>query len=84
MLTTKVRDRELMMLSMTLLRVESRGDGGLVKVCSGGHGKLEDDVLAFQGVVVVVNSAIGGTARLELEVIVASSALFFEKGCDIS
>jgi hypothetical protein len=41
-------------------------------------------VLAFQGFTVVVNSAIGGMARLELEVIVASSALFFEEGCDNS
>ncbi len=56
----------------------------MVGVCSGGHGKLEDEVLAFQGVRVVVNSAIGGTARLELEVIVASSALFFKEGCDNS
>ena len=57
----------------------------MVGVCSGGHGKLEDDVLAFQGVVVVVHSAIGGTARLELEVIVSvSSVLFFEEGCDNS
>ncbi len=41
-------------------------------------------MLAFQGVVVVVHSAIGGTARLELEVIVASSTLFFKEGCDDS
>ncbi len=56
----------------------------MVRVCSGGHGKLEDDVLAFQGIVVVVNSAVGGTTRLELEVVAASSALFFEEGCDNS
>ncbi len=54
----------------------------MVGVCSGGHGKLEDDVLAFQGVVVVVHSAVSGMARLELEVIVTSSALFFKEGCD--
>ena len=56
----------------------------MVGVCSGGHGKLEDDVLAFQGIVVVVSSAVGGTARLELEVVVTSSALFFKEGCDNS
>ncbi len=56
----------------------------MVGVCSGGHGKLEDGVLAFQGIMVVVNSAVGGTARLELEVIVVSSALFFKEGCDDS
>jgi hypothetical protein len=56
----------------------------LVGVCSGGHGKLEDDVLAFQGDVVVVHSAVGSTVRLELEVVDASSALFFKEGCDNS
>ncbi len=54
----------------------------MVGVCSGGHGKFEDDVLAFQGVMVVVDSAVRCTARLELEVIVASSALFFRERCD--
>ncbi len=56
----------------------------MVGVCSGGHGELEDDLLAFQGIVVVFHSAVGGKARLELEVVVAGSALFFEEGCDDS
>ncbi len=56
----------------------------MVRVCCGGHGELEDDVLAFQGVMVVAHSAVGGTARLELEVIIAGSALFFKEGCDNS
>ncbi len=52
----------------------------MVGVCSGGHDKLDDDVLAFEGVVVVIHSAIGGMGRLELEVVVASSMLFFKEG----
>ncbi len=55
----------------------------MVGVCSGGHGELEDDVLAFQVIVAVVNSSIGSMVRLESEVIVVSSVLFFEEGCDI-
>ena len=54
----------------------------MVGVCSGGHGELEDDVLAFQGFMEVVHSAVGGTARLKLEVVIARSTLFFEEGCD--
>ena len=54
----------------------------MVGVCSGGHGEFEVDALAFQGVVVVVNSAMDNMARLELEVVGASSALFFKEGCD--
>jgi hypothetical protein len=82
MSTTKVRDRELMMLSMTSSSVKVVGDW--LKFAVVGIGKLEDDVLAFQGIMVAVHSAIGGTAGLELEVVVASSTLFFEEGCDDS
>jgi hypothetical protein len=61
---------------------EGWGGGGLAGVCIGGHGKLEDDVLAFQGAVVVANSDVGGMAWLELEAVGTSSALFFKEGCN--
>ena len=54
----------------------------MVRVCHGGHGDLDDEVLAFEGIVVVVDSAIGGVARLELEIVGASNLLFFEEGSD--
>ncbi len=56
----------------------------MVGVCSGRHGELEDDVIVFQGIVVVVSSTLSSMAILELEVVVASSALFTEEGCDNS
>ena len=43
----KVRDGELMMLSMTFSKVEVVGAWS--EFAEGEHGKLEDDVLAFQG-----------------------------------
>jgi hypothetical protein len=39
-------------------------------------------VLAFEGVVIVVDSAVRGAARLELEVAGACSSLLFEEGSD--
>ena len=39
-------------------------------------------MLAFVGIVVVMDSAIGGTAGLELDVVSASSVFLFEEGTD--
>ncbi len=54
----------------------------LVRVCRGGHINLDDDVLAFVGIVVVIDSAVDGAAGLELNVFGASGALFFEERGD--
>ena len=54
----------------------------MVRVCRGGHGNLDDDVLAVVGVVIVIDSAIGGAACLELNVFGASGTLLFEEGGD--
>ena len=43
---------------------EYQGRGCLVRVRRGGHGNLDDDVLAFVGVVIVVDSAVGGASCL--------------------
>ena len=61
---------------------EGRDGGCLVRVCGDGHGELDDDVLAFVGIVVVMDSAIGGAAGLELDVVSASSVFLFEEGTD--
>ena len=50
----------------------------MVGVCNGRRGELDDDV----GFVVVIDSAVGGSAGLELDIVNASSALLFEKGSD--
>ena len=39
-------------------------------------------MLAFVGIVVVMDSAIGGAAGLELDVVSASSVFLFEEGSD--
>ena len=54
----------------------------MVRVCRGGHGNLDDDVLAFVGVMIVIDSAVGGAGCLELNVFGASGALLFEEGGD--
>ncbi len=61
---------------------ECQGGGCLVRVCRGGHGNLDDDVLAFVGVVIVIDSAVGGAACLELNVFGASGTLLFEESGD--
>ena len=59
---------------------ECQGGGSLVGVRRGGHGNLDDDVLAFVGVMIVVDSAVGGAACLELNIFVSSGTLLFEEG----
>ena len=54
----------------------------LVRVCRGGHGNLDNDVFAFVGIVIVIDSAVGGVACLELNVFSAGGALLFEEGGD--
>ena len=54
----------------------------LVRVHRGGHGDLDDDMFAFEGIVVVVDSVAVSTARLKLEIMSASSLLLFEEGSD--
>ena len=59
-----------------------QGSGCLVRVRRGGHGNLDNDVIAFVGVVVIIYSAVGGAARLEMDVFGVGGALFFEEGGD--
>ena len=80
MLMGKLREREVMMVSRTSSSVKVVSD--LVRVCRGGHFDLDDDVLAFVGIVVVIDSAVDGAAGLELNVFGASGALFFEERGD--
>ena len=61
---------------------ECQGSGCLIRVRRGGHGNLDNDVLAFVGVVVIIDSAVCGAAGLELNVFGAGGALFFEEGGD--
>ncbi len=61
---------------------ECQGGGCLVRVCCGGHGNLDNNMLAFVGIVVVIDSAVGGAACLELNVFGAGGALLFEEGGD--
>ena len=61
---------------------EYQGRGCLVRVRCGGHSNLDDDVLAFVGIVIVVDSAVCGASCLELNVFGASGALLFEEGGD--
>ncbi len=51
----------------------------MVQVCRGRHGDLDDDVLALEGIMIGVDSAVGGAAGLELEIFGASSLLLFEE-----
>jgi len=52
----------------------------LVGVSVGGDGELDYNAFAFEGVVVVIYSAFGGAASLELEVCWMNGSLFFD-GC---
>ncbi len=51
----------------------------MVRVRRGGHGDLDDDVLALEGIMIGVDSAVGGAAGLELEIFGASSPLLFKE-----
>ena len=48
------------------------------------HGNLDDDVLAFVGVMIVIDSAVGGAACLKLNIFGPSGTLLFEEGGDDS
>ncbi len=61
---------------------ERRGGGGLARVGVGGHSNLEYNVEMLAGIVVVGGAAIIEVAGLDFDVILVSSTLFFEKGCD--
>ncbi len=54
----------------------------MVGVGVGGHGNLEYIVEVLAGIVVIGDAAIFDAAGLDFDVVLMSSTLFFEKGCD--
>ncbi len=63
---------------------EHRGGGGLGEVGIGRHGNLEHNMEALAGIVAVGYAAMmrPRVVGLDFDVVLMSSTLFFEKGCD--
>ncbi len=54
----------------------------MVRVGVGRHGNLEYNVEALAGIMVVGDAAISDAAGLDFDVVLVSSTLYLEKGCD--
>ncbi len=80
MSTSKGRERDAMMASMTSLSIEVMG--AWLELALVGNGNLEYNVEVLAGIVLVGDAAIFEAVGLDFDVILMSSMLFFEKGCD--